>query len=118
MKNALLGRNLLDVNNTIPHAGCSDVDPNVDRCSYHAFGLLKCGCSCVRPQGEEFSKYVGGNVRLFFLLTNLKHYYKLKIFIRHQVDFMYCGIISSQVSMRILYAVMCVAESLSLCKVQ
>lgn len=34
----------------IPHVGCTDVDPSMDRCSCHALGLLESGCSCVKPQ--------------------------------------------------------------------
>lgn len=59
MKTTQLGSNLLDVCNTLPHVGCTDVDPSMDRCSCHSFGLPKCGCSCVRAQrGEHHSTYV------------------------------------------------------------
>lgn len=29
------------------------MDPSLDRCSCHSFGLLKCGCGCVRSQWRE-----------------------------------------------------------------
>lgn len=48
-KTTQLGCTRLDIRNTIPHVGFTDVDLSMDRCSFHSFGLLKCGCSCVRP---------------------------------------------------------------------
>lgn len=61
---------LLDVSNTILHTGCTDVDCSLDRCRCHSFGLLKCGCNCVRSlRGEEPSKYVRGSWRHLFFET-------------------------------------------------
>lgn len=58
------------------HAGCTDVDPSMDRCSCYSFGLLESGCSCVRPQwGEEHCKCATESWRQLFKST-LKCCYK------------------------------------------
>lgn len=51
----------------IPSVGCTDVDPCMDRCSCHSFGLLESGCSCVKPQSrEEHSNMLQGAEDNFF----------------------------------------------------
>lgn len=47
----LKGCNHLDLCNSTgtSSAGNSDVIPVVDKCNFHKFGLLRCGCICVRP---------------------------------------------------------------------
>lgn len=49
----VVGCYLLDVRNTIPRVGRARMNSSVHECSCRSFGLLKCGCSCVRPQRGE-----------------------------------------------------------------